>query len=446
MARLLDRLTGGRTAARYNVGQASGAAVLVSAFGTPDAEKVLPTYVNHLAAFRDSSVVFGVTLRRVELFTEATFKWQNKTTKALFGNASLAVLEQPWPGGTTGELLARMELDVTLMGNSFTRLVPASALVREQLERLRPDCVTIVSEIFLDGNLDEVRQVIGYLYEPPPMEKREVAFYPVDEVAHWSPIPDPEATYRGMSWLTPVLREVDADTQMTDYKRAYLNNAATPNLMIRYKHKVGAPKINALREQIEARHGGVDNAFRTLVLDEGADTSLLGNNFDEMRFETVQAAGENRIAVAGSVPAIVVGLKEGLAASTYSNYQQALRAFADMFMRGHWRSACAALSKLVDAPAGCRLWFDTSDIAALQEGEKERADAMQVLSAAAMSLISAGYTPESVTAALTATDMSLLKHSGLVSVQLQVPGGTPPSGPGGGAQPAPVPPTPKEPS
>jgi hypothetical protein len=30
-------------------------------------------------------------------------------------------------------------------------------------------------------------------------------------VAHWSPIPDPLANFRGMSWLTPVLREIDAD-------------------------------------------------------------------------------------------------------------------------------------------------------------------------------------------------------------------------------------------
>ena len=41
-----------------------------------------------------------------------------------------------------------------------------------------------------------------------------VAFLP-DEYVHFAPIPDPLATYRGMSWLTPILREIENDKSMT---------------------------------------------------------------------------------------------------------------------------------------------------------------------------------------------------------------------------------------
>lgn len=416
--RLIDRLSG-RAVAPMSADYGN---VFSWSFGTPDNEKILPTFVNHANAYSNSAVVFGVVLARLMLFSEAEFKFQTLADKSLFGNEDLSLLENPWPGGTTGELLARMEQDVSLAGNAYIRNVAG-----EQLERLRPDWVTIVSQVFTAADDTEVRRVVGYFYDPPATEDREPAFYPVDEVAHWSPIPDPMANFRGMSWLTPVLREVDADLGMTDYKRAYLENAATPNMLIRYAQEIKQDKLDRFKAQIQARHGGVTNAFRTMILDSGADVTVLGHNFEQMAFTAVQAAGENRIAVAGGVPAIVAGLKEGLEAATYSNYGLAMRRFADLTMRPNWRSACAALAKLVNVPAGARLWFDTSAIAALQEGEKEQADTMAVLATAASAFITAGYTPDSIKSALAASDVTLLVHSGLVSVQLQAPGSGPPS-------------------
>jgi hypothetical protein len=144
------------------------------------------------------------------------------------------------------------------------------------------------------------------------------------------------------------------------------------------------------------------------VLDQGADATVVGHSFEQMNFSTVQAAGENRILVASGVPGIVVGTKEGLSAATYSNYAQAMRRFADITMRPLWRSACACLSALVPVPAGQRLWYDTSDIAALRQGEKERADTMLVKGQAIAALVAAGYEPASVVAAVESGDLGQL--------------------------------------
>ena len=46
------------------------------------------------------------------------------------------------------------------------------------------------------------------------------------------------------------------------------------------------------------------------------------------------------------------------------------------------------------------------------------------LDGAASTLLMAGYTADSITAALTAGDLTLLQHTGLLSVQLQAPGTT----------------------
>jgi hypothetical protein len=133
----------------------------------------------------------------------------------------------------------------------------------------------------------------------------------------------------------------------------------------------------------------------------------------------VQAAGENRIIIASGVPGIVIGTKEGLQAATYSNYEQALRRFADITMRPLWRSVCGCLSQLAGAPSGSRLWYDTSDIAALRQGEKERAETFQIKADTAGSLIRAGYEPDTVASAIEAGDLSLAQHTGLRPITVQ---------------------------
>lgn len=402
MTRLLDVVV------RRFVGRGlepSGASVLTQTYGAPGQEPILPTLMAQTqGAYASNAVVFGAILSRLMLFSEAEFKFRRLADKVLFGNQDLSKLERPWPNGTTGELLARMMQDVDLAGNAYVWDAG------DQLVRLRPDRVTIISEIVDAPMGGQYRRVLGYWYQVPPgdTELDEDMLLPVEHVAHWSPIPDPLATFRGMSWLTPVIREVMADNAMTAYKIKYLENAASPNLLIKYSQKLGTPALDRIKAGVEARYGGVENAFKTLVLDEGADAMVIGNTFEQMNFSTVQAAGENRIVIASGVPGIVIGSKEGLQAATYSNYEQAMRRFADITMRPLWRSVCAAMAPLVQVPAGARLWFDTADIAALRQGEKERADTMLVKAQAVAQLV-ASFEPDSATAAIESGDLTQLK-------------------------------------
>ena len=413
--RLLDRLT------RRDLNLSpvpSAATVLMQSYSDGGVERILPQFQSYVAdGYQDNGIVFSVILARLMLFSEAQFKFQELRSKRLYGTPDLAKLENPWPGGTTGELLARMEQDASLSGNAFVRDAG------DRLERLRPDRVGII----LGERPDGAYEVIGYEYDREGCGLGSLdEVYPVDEVAHWSPIPDPLAQYRGMSWLTPVVREINSDKSMTEHKKQFFDNAATPNLLIKYQRKLNREQIDTIRERWQARYGGPSNSWKTAILDEGADIQVLGASFEQMAFTAVQAAGENRIAAAGGVPGIVVGLKEGLDAATYSNYEQAMRRFADITMRPNWRSAAASLAKLVNVPAGSRLWYDVTDIAALRQGEKDRAETAQIMSLAAGELIRSGYDPATVGPALTAGDFSLLVHTGAIPTALY-PGGNAPT-------------------
>jgi hypothetical protein len=111
-------------------------------------------------------------------------------------------------------------------------------------------------------------------------------------------------------------------------------------------------------------------------------------------------------------------------------------------MRPLWRNAAGSLARIINVPAGAELWYDDRDIPALREDEKDAADIQQSQAITIRELINAGYEPDSVVKAVTAGDYNQLKHTGMVSVQLQEPGVQPPgslNGNGPPQLPAPAP-------
>jgi phage portal protein BeeE len=419
VTRLLDRIVGREP--RHQAEQArADFSTLAMMYATPDAERLLPQFEYFAAnAYAGNSVVFSLIGKRLALFSEATFKFRQLKTKRLFGTDALAKLENPWPNGSTGELLARMEQDVSLAGNCYIRNAGT------RLERLRPDWVTIISVVQEDATGEEIREVIGYWFEPLGDTARKPAFYDVSEVAHWSPIPDPLANFRGMSWLTPVIREIDADVSMSRHRDAFFRNAATPQIAVKYQQKLKQTQRDDIRDAIGARHAGADNAFGTMVLDQGADLTVVGANMEGAAFTALQAAGELRIASASGVPPHVAGMSAAISSGVPRPGELAddMRLFADGLLRPNWRTACAALATLVQVPSGAKLWFDTSDISALRQGETDAATTMQLNATTANTLIMAGYDPDAVIQAISSGDVSLLigAHSGLTSVQMQPP-------------------------
>jgi hypothetical protein len=295
----------------------------------------------------------------------------------------------------------------------------------ERLRRLRPDWC----EFILTAPPDEAvaADIVGIKYTPGgPWSGKTSQLYLVGgrfaEATFWAPIPDPDALYRGMSWLTPVIKEMQADGAARDHKLKFFENAATPNLAVSLKETVGPDKFLEFVRKMNEASVGIDNAYKTLYTGGGADVTVVGADLRQLDFRATQGAGETRIAAAGGVPPIVVGLSEGLAAATYSNYGQAKRAYADLFLRSQWRSLCGSLAPLIEVPDDSTLWYDSRDVAFLREDNKDLADTQATQAGTINTLIAAGFTPETSRDAVMAEDFAILKHSGLMSVQLQAPG------------------------
>ncbi|MFJ9413049.1 phage portal protein [Streptomyces sp. NPDC101227] len=396
-------------------------------------------------AYKRNGPIFSCILARQMVFSEARFQWRkyvNGRPEDLFGSKELTLLETPWPGGTTGELLSRVLQDSDLAGNSFWtkaddagRFGHAARGPGIRLVRMRPDWVNLVIGSHSGDPWALDAYVVGILYQPRSQgliqsgsgtPTSEPVLLTPDEVAHFAPIPDPVARFRGMSWITPVIREIEADNSATTHKRSFFDNAAVPNMVMKFDKDTSEDAFDEFVDKFRSNHQGSWNAYKTLFLMGGADVTPLTHDFRQMEFNQTVGKGEARIAAAAGVPASWVGFSEGLQGSALNsgNFSAQRRRMADGTLRPLWRMMAASFQNLVTPPAGASLWYDDRDIAFLREDSMDRAEINRVNMNAIDSGIKSGWEPDAVVDSILNDDISRLRgrHTGLVSVQMQEPG------------------------
>jgi hypothetical protein len=246
-----------------NMFQFGGIPYSVQGGNTPSAsgEKIEANFRGYVdGAYKANGVVFACMLARMLLFAEARFQFRRQSFGRpgdLFGTQELSILETPWPGATTGDLLSRMEQDSSLAGNFYGARRRA-----DLLQRLRPDWVTIVTGSRTGSELDT--ELVGYMYEPggPTSGEDPVVLLP-EHVAHYAPIPDPIARFRGMSWLTPIVEEINADSSATIAQADVLRSGRDARLRRDARRGHEPAEVRRVGQALQGGPRGLVNAYKT---------------------------------------------------------------------------------------------------------------------------------------------------------------------------------------
>jgi hypothetical protein len=387
----------------------------------------LPAYAD---AVKKCPPVFAAEVVRAQVLSQARFTFRRKRSspqaRKTYGTNALSILENPWPGATTGDLIQRMEWHAGLAGNAYVTY--QNQLGRQpRLRVLRPDWVAILYGSDLDPDDPQLAldgEILTYIYCNGGFNKvgGRLDFIFPEDMAHWFPIPDPESNSLGMSWITPAAREMQADGAANEHKLNFFRNGATPNLVIKGIPGINKTKFDEVVDMIESRHSGTQNAYKTLYLSGGADATVVGSNFSQMNFEQLIGAGETRISSLSRVPAIILGLSEGLKGSALNagNFGQVRRMFADTWVFPTLENLAASLAPIIAVPSDSELWIDVTDMPILREDAVDLASITQIQASTVVSLTTGGFTADSAVGAVLANDMGQLKQlEGWVSVQLQ---------------------------
>lgn len=412
-------------------------------WGKPDQERIENDFEGYVRdIYKSDGIVWACIATRQSIFAQARFQWVRYVDGSPgrpFGSPELKLLERPWPGGTTGELLARADLDVSLSGNFWATTADDNGRFghasrsgpNRRIVHMRPDWVTMVIDA-PSGNPNALdARTVAISYKPPTANGKdapEVLLLP-SEVCHYSPYPDPIARYRGMSWLTPVVREIQADKAATKHKLKFFQNAATPNLAVSLPKEVSPEQFESFVAKMKKRHKGVEHAYETLYTAGGADVTVVGADMKQLDFKSTQGHGETRIAADAGVHPVIVALSEGMQGSSLNagNFNAARRLSADKSFRYWWQVVAASLQNLLELPQpteGVELNADLRQVSFLQEDRKDQAEIRAQNAVALRGITDAGFDPDSAVEYLATDDLTVLKgrHSGLFSVQLQEPG------------------------
>ncbi len=226
------------------------------------------------------------------------------------------------PNGAQGraEFLEAVYGYLLLAGNAYVEAVPGVSSVPGELHVLRSDRMNLVPGA--DG------WPVAYDYTVSGRTHR------YDVTGEFSPICHlktfhPQDDHYGFSPMQAAAVAVDVHNSASSWSKALLDNAARPSGAIVYKGADGAASLSSdqydrLVAEMEAHHQGARNAGRPMLLEGGLDWKPMGFSPSDMEFQKTKEAAAREIAIAFGVPPMLLGIPGD---ATYSNYQEANRAF-----------------------------------------------------------------------------------------------------------------------
>lgn len=247
-----------------------------------------------------------------------------------------------------------------ISGNAYVELVEATGGARE-LHLLRPDRVAVASDAggwpsaldYREGN-SRRRIVLGTSGQGGGAVQLAL-FHPLDD-------------HYGFPPLEAALIALDTHNAAGRWNKALLDNSARPSGALVYAPKDGGnltdDQFDRLKAELEEGYSGATRAGRPLLLEGGLDWKAMGLSPKDMDFIEAKHSASRDIALAFGVPPMLLGIPGD---NTYSNYQEANRAFYRLTVLPLVARTAKELSAWL-APAfgdGLRLWYDADQVEGL---------------------------------------------------------------------------------
>lgn len=284
------------------------------------------------------------------------------------------LVARPNPYQSWLELQMLNEVYLNIAGEVFVLCArPRGGGLPEALYTLRPDRVYLVPK----GG-----KVAGWLYVPEgqsPTDGVPILAQDMMTVKLPNPLDPYEGFGRGLSPLAPTAQSADVDNAVTAYLKTFFDNAAVPQGLLKFEVPLSSEEMARIRERWKEIYGGVDNWAEVGVLDQTGEYQRLGMSFNEMGFESIDERNESRILGPLGVPPILIGTRMGLMRSTYSNYEEARRAFWQDTLVPELRLYEDEYRYFLQSDDGGFVRFDLGDVPALQQDKGALVTAAQAL-------------------------------------------------------------------
>jgi len=139
---------------------------------------------------------------------------------------------------------------------------------------------------------------------------------------------NPSDDVKGLSPLAAAHMALDIHNAASAWNKALLDNSARPSGALVYSSAAGEnlsdEQFSRLKDELEEGYTGSTRAGRPMLLEGGLDWKAMGYSPRDMDFLQAKNGAAREIALAFGVPPMLLGIPGD---NTYSNYQEANRAF-----------------------------------------------------------------------------------------------------------------------
>lgn len=230
------------------------------------------------------------------------------------------LLKRPNAAQGRAELLEALYSQLLLYGNTYVEAVGGEAGMPLELHVLRSDRMSVIPGH--DG------WPVAYEYAVGGRKHRFDISQVHPAICHLKSF-HPQDDHYGLSAMQAAAQAVDVHNSASRWSKALLDNAARPSGAIVFKGAEGQGTLSSdqydrLVSEMESHHQGARNAGRPMLLEGGLDWKPMGFSQSDMEFQKTKESAAREIALAFGVPPMLLGVPGD---ATYSNYQEAHRAF-----------------------------------------------------------------------------------------------------------------------
>lgn len=271
----------------------------------------------------------------------------------------LELLARPNPRQAGGTFFEALYGHLLISGNAYVELIEVGPQARE-LHLLRPDRVTVLSDAGgwptgLEHREGNKRRKVALGVNPGGGAVHLSLFHPLDD-------------HYGFAPLEAALVALDTHAAAARWNKGLLDNSARPSGALVYAPKDGGnlsgEQFDRLKTELEEGYSGPARAGRPLLLEGGLDWKQMALTPKDMDFVEAKHSASRDIALAFGVPPMLLGIPGD---STYSNYQEANRAFYRLTVLPLIARTVRDLSAWLAPIYGdrVRLWFDADGVEGL---------------------------------------------------------------------------------
>lgn len=133
---------------------------------------------------------------------------------------------------------------------------------------------------------------------------------------------NPESLMRGLSRLEPLRTTLLNEDAARRAMQSFWVRGARPGLFIKHPTELSQGAQDRLKAQVDARHGGVDNAGGSMILEEGMEAQVVQLTAEEMQYIEARKVNMQEGCMVYDVPPPVVHILDH---ATFSNITEQMR-------------------------------------------------------------------------------------------------------------------------